>query len=184
MYELILPILYIFSGFFMKLSDDFYDEKNYNCIAIVLGIVCGIATAIASLLSVDAACIFIAILLGNIIALKVDGIHHVVTMLAFVIILSVFSFFTLFVCSISTITIIALVLCIIGAFVDELGNDNEKVYSWGRFFELFFEYRFTLKIVILVLALCGCFNIMSFVYFICFELAYECARIIFERFFL
>lgn len=181
---LTLPILYILSGFFMKLSDDFYDEKNYKGIAIALGVICGLATACASLVSYDAACIFIAILLGNIIALKVDGIHHVVTMATFLIIFIIGGLLTLYTGYISTTTIIVLIVCIIGAFIDELGNDNETIYSLGKPFEIFFDYRCAMKVAILILALCGGLSLWSFVFFICFELAYEFARIIFKKFFL
>ena len=63
----------------MKLSDDEYDEKSNKTMAIVLGIICGLFTALACSIDLDAACIFIAILIGNILALKVDGIHHIAT---------------------------------------------------------------------------------------------------------
>ena len=69
----------------MKLSDDEYDEKSNKAIAILLGIVCGLFTAYACSIDLDAACIFIAILIGNILALKVDGIHHIATMASFII---------------------------------------------------------------------------------------------------
>lgn len=180
---IILPIMYILSGFFMKLSDDYYDDKHKKLISSILGIVCGIATAVACSLNFDAACIFIAILLGNIIAFKVDGIHHIVTMLTFLIIFLIFGLVTLF-ANFSIITIFVLVICMLGAFLDELGNDNEKIYSLGKFFELFFDYRCSMKIVILILALFGLLNIWSFVFFIFFELSYEFARILFEKYIL
>lgn len=180
---IIVPLMYIFSGFFMKLSDDYYDDKNEKLISIVLGVVCGIATAVASSMNFDAACIFIAILLGNIIAFKVDGIHHIVTMLTFLIIFLLFGLPTLL-GNFSIITIFVLASCIFGAFLDELGNDNEKIYAKGKFFELFFDYRCSMKVVILILALCGLLNIWSFLFFIFFELSYESARILFKKFIL
>ncbi len=70
----------------------------------------------------------------------------------------------------------------IGALIDELGNDNEKVYQKSKFLEYFFEYRFALKVVILVLVLIGWLNIWSFFYFLCFEIAYEIARVLFEKY--
>ena len=85
MFNLILAGSYILSGFFMKLSDDEYDEKSNKPIAIVLGIICGLFTALACSIDLDAACIFIAILIGNILAMKVDGIHHIATMASFLI---------------------------------------------------------------------------------------------------
>ncbi|MER2172166.1 MAG: hypothetical protein ABS938_16235, partial [Psychrobacillus psychrodurans] len=90
MFNISLALSYFFSGFFMKLSDDEYDEKSNKTMAIVLGIICGLFTALACSIDLDAACIFIAILIGNILALKVDGIHHIATMASFLIAFIIF----------------------------------------------------------------------------------------------
>ena len=177
MFNISLALSYLFSGFFMKLSDDEYDEKSNKAIAIVLGIVCGLFTAYACSIDLDAACIFIAILVGNILALKVDGIHHIATMASFII-----AFLFLGLQSFSYLSIITIIICMIGAIIDEIGNDNEKIYSKSKFLEYFFDYRFTLKVVILLLVLIGLLNIWSFIYFLCFEIAYEIARVLFENY--
>ena len=161
----------------MKLSDDEYDEKSNKSIAILLGIVCGLFTAYACSIDLDAACIFIAILVGNILALKVDGIHHIATMVSFLI-----AFLFLGLQSFTFLSIITIIICMIGAIIDEIGNDNEKIYSKSKFLEYFFDYRFTLKVVILLLVLIGLLNIWSFIYFLCFEIAYEIARVLFENY--
>ena len=161
----------------MKLSDDEYDEKSNKAMAIVLGIVCGLFTAYACSIDLDAACIFIAILVGNILALKVDGIHHIATMVSFLI-----AFLFLGLQSFTFLSIITIIICMIGAIIDEIGNDNEKIYSKSKFLEYFFDYRFTLKVVILLLVLIGLLNIWSFIYFLCFEIAYEIARVLFENY--
>ena len=70
----------------------------------------------------------------------------------------------------------------VGAIIDEMGNDNEKIYEKSKFLEYFFDYRFALKVVILLLVLLGLLNIWSFIYFLCFEIAYETARVLFERY--
>ena len=111
----------------MKLSDDEYDEKSNKAIAIVLGIVCGLFTAYACSIDLDAACIFIAILVGNILALKVDGIHHIATMASFII-----AFLFLGLQSFSYLSIITIIICMIGAIIDEIGNDNDKIYSKSK----------------------------------------------------
>ena len=161
----------------MKLSDDEYDEKSNKAMAIVLGIVCGLFTAYACSIDLDAACIFIAILIGNILAFKVDGIHHIATMVSFLI-----AFLFLGLQSFTFLSIITIIICMIGAIIDEIGNDNEKIYSKSKFLEYFFDYRFTLKVVILLLVLIGLLNIWSFIYFLCFEIAYEIARVLFENY--
>ena len=48
MFNIILAASYGMSGFFMKLSDDEYDEKSSILSAILLGIICGAFTAYAS----------------------------------------------------------------------------------------------------------------------------------------
>ena len=161
----------------MKLSDDEYDEKSNKIIAIILGIVCGLFTAYACSIDLDAACIFIAILVGNILALKVDGIHHIATMASFLIAFIILGFpnFTF-------LSIVTIIICMVGAIIDEIGNDNEKIYEKSKFLEYFFDYRFALKVVILLLVLLGLLNIWSFIYFLCFEIAYETARVLFERY--
>ena len=179
MFNISLALSYFFSGFFMKLSDDEYDEKSNKAIAIVLGIVCGLFTAYACSIDLDAACIFIAILIGNILAFKVDGIHHIATMVSFLI-----AFLFLGLQSFTFLSIITIIICMIGAIIDEIGNDNEKIYSKSKFLEYFFDYRFTLKVVILLLVLIGLLNIWSFIYFLCFEIAYEIARELFEKYIL
>ena len=108
----------------MKLSDDEYDEKSNKAMAIVLGIVCGLFTAYACSIDLDAACIFIAILIGNILALKVDGIHHIATMASFII-----AFIFLGLQTFTFLSIATIIICMIGAIIDELGNDNEKIYA-------------------------------------------------------
>ena len=163
MFNISLTLSYFFSGFFMKLSDDEYDEKSNKAIAIVLGIVCGLFTAYAC--SID--------------LLKVDGIHHVATMASFVI-----AFLLLGLPSFTYLSISTIIICMIGAIIDELGNDNEKIYAKSKFLEYFFDYRFALKVVILLLVLIGLLNIWSFIYFLCFEIAYEIARVFFENYIL
>ncbi|MGN0105998.1 hypothetical protein [Methanobrevibacter ruminantium] len=177
MFNISLALSYFFSGFFMKLSDDEYDEKSNKAIAILLGTVCGLFTAYACSIDLDAACIFIAILIGNILAFKVDGIHHIATMASFII-----AFLFLGLQSFTYLSIITIIICMIGAIIDEIGNDNEKIYSKSKFLEYFFDYRFALKVVILLLVLIGLLNIWSFIYFLCFEIAYEIARVLFENY--
>ena len=179
MFNIILAASYGMSGFFMKLSDDEYDEKSSILSAILLGIICGAFTAYASSISLYAACIFIAILIGNILALKVDGIHHIATMVSFLILFIIFGF-----PQFSITSLLVIVICMIGAVIDEWGNDNESIYAKSAFLEYFFDYRFALKVVILIIALCGLLDIWSFIYFLCFEIAYEIARIIFEKYLL
>ena len=52
---IILAILFILSGFFMKYSDDLYDVNHNLTFSTFLGILCGIASVAATVYNVDAA---------------------------------------------------------------------------------------------------------------------------------
>ena len=157
----------------MKFSDDLFDVKNDVKTASIFGVLCGVASALATIYDVGAAYIFIAILIGNLLALKVDGIHHVVTLVIFVLICLA--------CGIPHLSLVVLMICIISALSDEIGHELISKITDNQFLNLFFEYRFVMKIVILLLAVYGVFNIWIFVCFISFEIAYETAGIVFEK---
>ena len=120
--------------------------------------------------SIEAAYIFIGILIGNLIAFKVDGVHHLVTLICFIIVLLIGG--------IPELSFIVLLICIFAAFLDEVGHELISKVTENRFLNLFFEYRCVMKVVILLLAICGVFNIWIFVCFLMFELSYEFAGII------
>ncbi len=158
----------------MKFSDDLYDVKNDLKFASILGVLCAIVSAFATVYSVEAAYIFLAILIGNFIALKVDGIHHIITLIIYIIICLIFGF--------PELSLVILLICILAAFSDEVGHELISRYTDNIFLNLFFEYRFVMKVVILVLAIFGIFDIWIFLCFISFEIAYEFAGIVFEKF--
>jgi hypothetical protein len=171
---IILAILFILSGFFMKYSDDLFDVNHDLTYSTLLGIICAIASVIASLYNTDAAYIFISILIGNLIVLKVDGIHHIVTLIVFAVVL-------LF-AGIPDLSLIILLICILGIISDEIGHELIPTRTDNRFLNFFFEYRFVMKIVVLLLAVFGVFDIWIFVCFIMFELSYVAAGIVFENY--
>ena len=158
----------------MKYSDDLFDDKQDLKFASVFGVLCAIASAGATIYSTEVAYIFIAILLGNLIALKVDGIHHVITLLLFVLLCLVFG--------IPELSYVILLICILAALGDEVGHELISKVTDNKFLNLFFEYRFVMKVVILLLAIGDIFSIWIFLCFLSFEIAYEFAGIIFERF--
>lgn len=170
MYHVVLGVLFVLSGFFMKLSDDACDIYSNKKLAIATGLVCAVSSAIATVMNAGAAYVFIAILIGNLIAFKVDGIHHVLTLLIFVIIVLIFG--------IPQLSIAILLLCIFSALLDEVGHETISNITDNKYANLFFEYRFAMKIVIFLLAIFNVFNILIFVFFILFEISYEFAGII------
>jgi hypothetical protein len=169
---IILAIMFILSGFFMKYSDDLFDVNENLAYASVLGVFCGIASALASVYNIEAAYIFIAILIGNLMVLKVDGMHHIISLIVFI--------FILLVGGIPDLSLVVLLICILACVSDEVGHELISKFTENKFLNLFFEYRFVMKIVIFLLAVCGVFNIWIFVCFILFELSYVVAGMLFE----
>lgn len=170
---LILAILFILSGFFMKLSDDAYDVDQNLYLAIVFGIFCALTSAIATVYDMGAAYVFIGILIGNLIAFKIDGIHHILTLVIFVVICLI--------CGIPELNVIVLLILILAALSDEVGHELISNYTENYFIILFFEYRFVMKIVIFLLALCGAFSFWTFIFFILFELSYVMAENVYKK---
>lgn len=158
----------------MKFSDDLYDVNDNLAFASVFGVFCAVASALASVYSIEAAYIFIAILVGNLLALKVDGIHHIITLMVFIAILLIGG--------IPDLNLIILLICTLSALSDEIGHELISNVSENKFLNLFFEYRFVMKIVIFLLAVCGVFNIWIFVCFLLFEISYVAAERLFESF--
>ena len=148
----------------MKFSDDAYDvDKNY-ILAIFFGIICAISAALATVNDIGAAYVFIGILIGNLLALKIDGIHHIITLIIFVLICLI--------CGVPQLSVVVLLVSILAALADEVGHELISNVTQNQFIILFFEYRFVMKIVIFLLALCGVFSFWTFILFILFEISY------------
>ena len=76
---------------------------------------------------------------------------------------------------------VVLLICILAALGDEVGHELISKVTDNQFLNLFFEYRFVMKVVILLLAISGVFSIWIFLCFLSFEISYLIAEIIFER---
>ncbi len=178
---------YALSGFFMKISDDMHDKKNNMSLGILAGILCGLFLGYLVTVSVDAAYIFFGVFIGTFLAKKINCINHIVTAAVFMIIVFLLGF--------PSIGIGTLIICSIAAYIDEIGNDNKRIYEKSRILKTFFEYRFALKTAILVLAVFGIIQsfypafkiygiyflgIQTFLYFLLFELSYELAGLKFD----
>ena len=158
----------------MKYSDDLFDVNHDLKFATVFGVLCGIASAVAAVYDVGAAYIFIAIPIGNILALKVDGPHHIITLIVFIVVCLAFG--------IPELSLIVLLICTLAALSDEIGHELISTVTENKFLNLFFEYRFVMKIVICLLAITGQFSIWIFVCFMLFEISYVIAENCFEKF--
>lgn len=169
----VLAILFILSGFSMKYSDDYFDVGHNNKLAIIFGIVCAVASSLATIWDAGSAYIFIAILIGNLLALKVDGKHHIATLIVYVLICII--------CGIPELSIAVLIIAMISALLDEIGHEKIGSITNNKYVNLFFEYRCVMKVVILLLALFGAFGFEVFLLFLLFELSYELAGLVYAR---
>lgn len=185
-------VCFALSGFFMKVSDEYMDEKNNLMLAIIAGILCVIFTLYVSSINGDAACIFLSILIGTGLAIKVDNIAHILSANVFIIFLFIMNFphFSLW----------CLILCVIAAFLDEKGNDYvDKKEEKGvelNILDKLLKYRYVMKLAVLVLSLFGLlqmfihnpflealsFNPVTIIYFYLFDLCYEFSNELTDRF--
>ena len=127
---------------------------------------------------------------------KIDGIHHIATLLVFLLLYLIWGIFNPNGSILADLSLITLLICIISAFIDEIGNDNKQIYNKSKFLKFFFDYRFTMKLAILFLAILGYYqsiagfslpfidflSFSTFIFFILFELSYELANIVFNKY--
>lgn len=173
MNHFVLGLLFILSGFFMKFSDDAYDVDSNQVMAIIFGVLCAIASGIAAISDVGAAYVFIAISIGNLLAFKIDGIHHAITLIIFAFICLIFG--------VPDLNLVFLLIAILAALSDEVGHELICKVTDDVFVNLFFEYRFVMKIVIFLLAICGVFSLWTFIFFILFEMSYLLAGNVYKK---
>ncbi len=171
----------------MKISDDMHDKKNNKFFGMLAGVLCGLFLGYLVTVSLDAAYIFFGIFIGTFLAKKINCINHIVTAFIFILIAFLIGF--------PAIGIGTLLICTIAAYIDEIGNDNKRVYQKSKILETFFEYRFALKTAILILALFGIIKsfypafqiygvhfmaLQTLILFLTFEMAYEFAGLKFD----
>ncbi|OPY25922.1 MAG: hypothetical protein A4E27_00818 [Methanobacterium sp. PtaU1.Bin242] len=176
-------IFYILSGLFMKISDDAHDRENNALLGVSAAIICGFSIGYLAVTSADAACIFLAILIGTIAAWKVDCLNHILSLLIFVGIIIILGF--------PAIGLVTLFVCAIAAFLDEIGNDSDWA-ARRKYLHNFFQYRFALKIAIFIFTILGLiqttiqipgiqiFSPLTLICFLLFEVSYELAGLKFD----
>lgn len=185
-------ISFMLSGFFMKASDELMDEKNNTLLSIISGILCVVFTLWVSTVDGDATCIFLSILIGTLLASKIDSISHILSAIMFIVLLFILGF--------PEFSWICLILCTIAIFIDEKGNDisDKKEMNKNKlnFLETFFKYRYLTKITVLIFSLLGLIQVfhpsflqgfiffkpITIVYFYLFDLSYEFVGFLFNRF--
>ena len=186
MIHIYVPFFYAISGLFMKISDDAHDRKNNNQLGIIAAVICGISIGYLAVTNADAAVIFLGILIGTLLAWKIDCMNHIISLLIFLVIILIIG--------IPTIGYLTLIICAAAAYLDELGNDSIWVTKNNVLYN-FFQYRFTLKIAILLLAVLGVIkfwipalqisglqflSFYTFLFFCLFEISYELVGLKFD----
>ncbi len=185
MIDILLALFYALSGLFMKISDDANDRKNNKFLGVVAAVICGISIGYLAVTNADAAVIFLSILIGTLAAWKIDCLNHIISLLIFLGIIIIIGF--------PTIGILTLIVCAGAAFLDEMGNDSKWVARNNILYN-FFQYRFTLKIIILLFAVLGLFKTLipfqiqglqflsfyTFIFFCLFEISYELVGLKFD----
>jgi hypothetical protein len=186
-------ICFALSGYFMKTSDEFIDEKNNLPLAVITVILCAVFTIIVSSYNGDAACIFISILIGTALAFKVDHLNHILAAIIFLIIL--------YIIGIPHFSWLCLILCTIAAYLDEKGNDlideKEEKLGYLNLFDKLLKYRYIMKIMVFILSFLTLVKIMvpntfldgflffepiTIIYFYFFDLSYEFSEELTYRF--
>ncbi|MGB9844950.1 hypothetical protein [Methanothermobacter tenebrarum] len=163
------PLLYLASGFLMKLADDLADETTAKIAGASAGILCGFSVGLLVTISSDAPYIFFGIFIGTLLAGKIDNLNHFLAGALFLLVALLGG--------LPVLEPVTLIVCVLGAFIDEVGHDlcKDKGYL-----SRIFEYRLILKMGILVLAIIPHFiswihgiGWYSLIFFLLFELSYE-----------
>ncbi len=164
--ELFLLVSFPFLGALLAAIDAAFDRAAFSKrAAFLLAIPTALLFAFTMLSSAPAATILMAVLLSCLLGRKVDNLAFFVGAIIVVAVLywaSAFSFL-----------IAPLIVLTIAGVLDEVGNNYaDKNTVKVKFVELFFRYRFFMKIAVLAFALLGAFEMVYFAAFLLFDIAY------------
>jgi len=156
----------------IKFIDAAYDDKVFSK-KMALGIApfLGVLWAYTMLIDPVAATILLAVLLGVLLKGKIDNLAHLAGLLII--------FAIIFLAGVQ-LMIVPLIVLSVSALMDEVGNDfvdgKKKGLNMNRlshkFVVSFFDQRWVLKVVILILSLAGVLPLLFFLAMILFDYAY------------
>jgi len=156
----------------IKFIDATYDDKVFSK-KMALGIApfLGVLWAYTMLIDPVAATILLAVLLGVLLKGKIDNLAHLAGLLII--------FAIIFLAGVQ-LMIVPLIVLSVSALMDEVGNDfvdgKKKGLNMNRlshkFVVSFFDQRWVLKVVILILSLAGVLPLLFFLAMILFDYAY------------
>ena len=171
-FDLFIVLAYSFLGASIKYIDLAFDENTFSKNkALVLAPITGIFWAYVMVLSPASATILFSIVLTVLIKGKVDNLAFRAGIISIVGVLIVSGYFEFL--------WIPLIFLVAAGIFDEIGNDyvdkKSSLLRKGRLskaLHYFFEYRFALKLMVLLFALLGFYSIVYFLAFLGFDIAY------------
>lgn len=170
-------MMFFLLGLLVKFIDDAFDEKAYpRKIALIVAPITAIFWAYVMSLDSIAALLLTAIIVGVLVKGKIDNIAFIIAVLSVY-----FAYFFIgdwnFILD-STLLVLLVIISIAG-IIDEIGNDfvdKKNIYKkgiLGKLVHWFFEYRFVMKLTVLIFALLGFYSLIFFVAFFFWDLGYE-----------
>lgn len=173
----LLVLAFFILGAAVKFIDDAFDEHAYSRkIALILAPITAIFWAYIMALNPASALLLTAITIGVLVKGKIDNVAFITAVLCIYI---VYFFIGSWDFILSFSYLLALIVISVAGVIDEVGNDyidRHNVYKKGligKILHLFFEYRFFMKLVVLLFVLLNYFSIVFFVAFFFWDLGYE-----------
>lgn len=174
-YYSLVVFLFFILGAGIKFIDQTFDKKNSNDqkLALAISIVCGLI--IGTLISIDyfSSILLIGIIVGVILANKIDNIAFFIGLVFVVLISVLLNFYSNLHLNFVLIAVIAF-----ASLIDEIGNDLADKGKLSGVINWFFVNRFVLKVTVLVMFF---LNLLPFVYLLAF-LAFDVAYYLMEKY--
>jgi len=157
------------AGTALKLTDTLSERENNRVLCLLTSGMSGFL--FGSLISFDtfSSAVFSGILIGVVLAGKVDR-----PCLVFGLIMTLLTAWLL---GLKKPALILLIVSTIASFLDEIGHDR---YPRGRILSRLFEYRFILKLTIILSCLLGVIPLYSSGMFFLFDLSYDLSSRVLE----
>jgi hypothetical protein len=169
-------ISFFLLGLSVKFIDDAFDEQAYSRkIALILAPITAIFWAVIMALDSAAALLLTAITIGVLIKGKIDNIAFVIAILCIYV---AYFFMGDWQFILNPLYLLPLIIISIAGAIDEIGNDyvdKHHLYRrsfFGKIIHWFFEYRFVMKIFVLVFALSGTYSMVFFIAFFFWDVGY------------
>jgi len=159
-----LIILFTILGAGIKYIDNTFDENKYDeKLATFIACILGLLMAYTIHLSSESATILLSMLIGLLIAKKIDNVAF---LLGYIIAVSgslMLGF---------DIVIIPFIIFIFANIIDEFCNDLVDKNNYNIVIESFFKYRFTLKVCVLIAVIFSSLNFLAILYILSFDVSY------------